>query len=353
MNPEFWRGRRVFVTGHTGFKGGWLVIWLHRLGAAVTGYALAPETTPNLFEVARVGDGIRAITGNVRDAEALRAALHESDAEVVFHLAAQSLVRESYLRPVDTYATNVMGTVHLLDAIRSAPGVRSAVIVTSDKCYANLEWPWPYRENDRLGGRDPYSSSKACAELVTAAFRGSFFAGPGAAAIATARAGNVIGGGDWAKDRLVPDLLRAFTGGMPAVIRNPDATRPWQHVLEPVHGYLMLAQALFIGDGFADAWNFGPDDAGVRPVRWVADALASRCGEGARWTEDTTTHPPEAMSLQLDSARTRARLGWAPRLSLETALDWVVEWQRAYRASPAEAREATLRQIARYEGNLQ
>jgi CDP-glucose 4,6-dehydratase len=349
MHPEFWRGRRVFVTGHTGFKGGWLVLWLRQSGAEVTGFALDPESVPNLFEAARVGEGIRSITGDVRDAAALGAALRESDAEVVFHLAAQALVRESYLRPADTYATNVMGTVHLLEAVRSAPAVRAAVIVTSDKCYENHEWPWPYRENDRLGGRDPYSNSKACAELVTSAYRASFFGGAAPVALATGRAGNVIGGGDWAKDRLIPDLLRAFADGAVATIRNPDAVRPWQHVLDPVHGYLMLAEALLSDGALPDAWNFGPDPVDVRPVRWVADELAARWGASASWAGDPDIHPHEALTLRLDSSRARAELGWSPRLAVRTALDWTVEWHKAWLGAPRQVRELTLRQILRYQ----
>jgi CDP-glucose 4,6-dehydratase len=323
MKPEFWHGRRVFVTGHTGFKGSWLVTWLVRLGAQVTGYAL-PDN-------------------DVRDLDALRAVLADSGAEVVFHLAAQSLVRESYADPVTTYATNVMGTVHLLEAVRAAKHVRAVVVVTSDKCYDNREWLWPYRENEPLGGRDPYSSSKACQEIVASAYRNSF----GGAAIATARAGNVIGGGDSAKDRLVPDLMRAFSRGENAVIRNPSAIRPWQHVLEPLHGYLMLAEAILDREGFADAWNFGPYEHDVRPVRAIADALAARWGEGARWQQDAAVHPHEAMTLKLDSTRARTLLNWTPRLSLDVALDWIVEWHKH-----DDPREITLQQVERYEALL-
>lgn len=331
MNSDFWRGRRVFVTGHTGFKGSWLVTWLSCLGAQVTGYALATE---------RACEGITSIIANVRDLDTLRAALAGSGAEIVFHLAAQSLVRESYANPVETYATNVMGTVHLLEAMRRAKHVRAAVVVTSDKCYENREWIWPYRENEPLGGRDPYSSSKACQELVVSAYRSSFVG----AAIATARAGNVIGGGDWAKDRLVPDLIRAFSRGESAVIRNPAAIRPWQHVLEPLHGYLMLAEALCNRGGFADAWNFGPYEHDVRPVHAVADALAARWGDGARWMQDEGSHPHEAMTLKLDSSRARTLLHWNPSLSLDTALDWIVEWHKH-----DDPRDVTMRQIERYE----
>jgi CDP-glucose 4,6-dehydratase len=340
VNRDFWRGKRVFVTGHTGFKGSWLVTWLKRLGAHVTGYALAPDETPNLFEAARVAGGIDSRIGDVRHFEPLRAALAGSEAEIVFHLAAQPLVRKSYESPVETYATNVMGTVHVLEAVRALKSVRAVVVVTSDKCYENREWPWPYRENDALGGRDPYSSSKACQELVAAAYRQSF---PGPA-IATARAGNVIGGGDWARDRLVPDLIRAFSAGEPAVIRNPASIRPWQHVLEPLHGYLLLAEKLADGERFPEAWNFGPYEHDVRPVRWIADALAARWSDGAQWQQDGSTHPHEAATLKLDSTRARTLLHWTPRLSLDESLDWIVEWHRA-----ADWRAITLQQIERYE----
>jgi CDP-glucose 4,6-dehydratase len=353
MSREFWRGRRVLVTGHTGFKGGWLVTWLLRMGAEVTGYALPPQTVPNLFEAAGVAEGIRSRFGDVRDAPAVRTAVRESEAEIVFHLAAQSLVRASYLDPVGTYATNVMGTVHLLDAIRSSDSVRAAVIVTSDKCYENREWPWAYRENDRLGGRDPYSNSKACAELVTSAYRSSFFGRGDGPVLATARAGNVIGGGDWAADRLVPDLLRAFAAGEPAVIRHPAAIRPWQHVLEPLHGYLLLAEAMLSGRSLAGAWNFGPDGANAQPVRWVANRLASRWGGGASWREAAGEHPHEATTLQLDSSRARVDLDWTSRLPLDMALEWIVEWHRDWLAAPGESRALVLRQIARYESLLE
>lgn len=343
MNRDFWRGRRVFVTGHTGFKGSWLVLWLRRLGAVVTGYALEPNTDPNLYDTAGASEGITSIIGDVRDPDALRNALAQSEAEIVLHLAAQPIVRESYENPVETYATNVMGTVHLLEAVRAAAHVRAVVVVTSDKCYDNREWPWPYRENEPLGGHDPYSSSKACQELVAAAYRNSFRG----ARIATARAGNVIGGGDWAKHRLVPDLMRAFVADAPAVIRNPAAIRPWQHVLEPLHGYLMLAECLYDSDQYADAWNFGPLDTDVRPVGAIADALVAGWGGNARWTQDEGSHPHEAMTLKLDSTRARTLLRWQPRLSLDEALEWIVDWHQH-----PDPRAVTLRQLERYEEML-
>jgi len=353
MERAFWHKRRVLITGHTGFKGSWLSLWLARLGAEVTGYALAPPSEPSLFELAAVEDGLGAsITADVRDGERLARAVEDAGPEVVFHLAAQSLVRESYRAPADTYATNVMGTVHLLEAIRRTPGVKAVVVVTSDKCYDNREWVWPYRENDPLGGHDPYASSKACAELVTAAYRASYFDDPAAGdrpAIASARAGNVVGGGDWAADRLVPDVARAVAAGDVVHLRSPHAIRPWQHVLEPLAGYLLLAERL-AGDGreWAEAWNFGPEERDARSVGWLVEQLAARWHGELRWTRDERSHPHEAHTLKLDSSKARARLGWRPRLSLERALDWLVEWYRAHREG-ADLGALTRAQIARYE----
>src|SRR5664280_393355 len=309
LNSSFWRGKRVLVTGHTGFKGSWLTQWLKRAGADVTGFALAPPTTPSLFDRARVGDGIRSIEGDIRDLDVLTRAVAEAKPGIIIHLAAQSLVRASYDDPVGTYATNVMGTVHLLDVVRRAESVRIVIVVTSDKCYENREWLWPYRENEPMGGKDPYSNSKGCAELVTSAYRTSFFNGASSPRVASVRAGNVIGGGDWAKDRLVPDLVRAFQSATPALIRNPGATRPWQFVLDPLAGYLKLAEALWNDGGFAEGWNFGPYDADVRPVRWIADRLAGAWGDGAAWRTEAGENPPEAVSLKLDSSRARTLLG--------------------------------------------
>ena len=350
IDPGFWRGRRVLLTGHTGFKGGWLALWLQSLGAEVTGYALPPQTRPSLFEAARIGESMRSIEGDVRDLAALASAVQSARPEVVFHLAAQSLVRRSYRDPVETYATNVMGTVHLLEAVRTTGGVRAVVNVTSDKCYENREWTWGYRENEPLGGADPYSSSKACAELVSAAYRQSYFADAASApALATARAGNVIGGGDWAEDRLVPDVLSAFLGGRAACIRRPLAVRPWQHVLEPLGGYLLLAQRLHAqGAPFATAWNFGPDAADAQPVQGVVEQLARLWGEGAGWQSQPGDHPHEASLLMLDVSRARHQLGWRPRLPLEAALQMVVDWARAHRDG-ADARTLTLRQIQAYQ----
>lgn len=349
IDRKFWSGKRVFLTGHTGFKGGWLSLWLQRLGADVTGYALSPSTDPSLFEVAKVADGMRSLIGDVTDRVMLSKALSEAGPEIVFHLAAQSLVRYGYVNPIETFATNVMGTANVLEACRSTPSVRVVVAVTTDKCYENKEWVWGYREDDLLGGRDPYASSKACAELVAGAYRQSYFSRDGVIELATARAGNVIGGGDWAVDRLVPDLLRGFAAGRPTLIRNPGAVRPWQHVLEPLVGYLSLAQCLrSLPGAFAGAWNFGPDDADARTVEWIADRLVGLWGAGASWQRDASDHPHESGSLRLDCSKAHALLGWRPRLRLEAALQLIIKWQRAWLDGQG-MREITLDQIKQFE----
>ena len=348
VRRAFWAGRRVFLTGHTGFSGSWLALWLQRSGAALTGFALDPPTAPSLFREANISAGITSIIGDVRDRDALERAMAASNPEVILHLAAQPIVRASYDDPVGTYATNVMGTVHVLDAVRRVPSVRVVIVVTSDKCYNNREWAWPYRENEPMGGKDPYSNSKACAELVTAAYRSSFFKGESAPRIATARAGNVIGGGDWAQDRLVPDLIRAFSSRTPALIRNPGAIRPWQFVLDPLNGYLTLAEALWEGAA-ADAWNFGPLDGDSRTVEWIAGRLCNAWGDGAAWQPDTASHPPEAATLKLDSTRARTLLGWRPRLSLEAAIDWTAEFYRGWRSGDGAALALMHRQLDRFE----
>jgi CDP-glucose 4,6-dehydratase len=351
---SFWRGRRVFLTGHTGFKGSWLALWLADLGAQVTGFALAPPTSPNLFELAGVAGGVSSIEGDIRDLDALSAAMAACEPEVILHLAAQSLVRASYEQPVETYATNVMGTVNLLEAVRRQGGVRAVVCVTSDKCYENREWPWGYREYEPMGGHDPYSSSKGCAELVVSAYRRSFFNrnGEGRAQIATARAGNVIGGGDWARDRLVPDIMGAFLEGRTPVIRQPDSIRPWQHVLEPLAGYLRLAEILYMGEPHvADAWNFGPDDDDARPVSWIADFLATAWGEGAGWRSTAEAQSHEATVLKLDSSRARGILGWRPVWVLEDGLAETVTWYRSLRER-ADIGRVCVDQIHRYEARL-
>ncbi|MCG2586637.1 CDP-glucose 4,6-dehydratase [Massilia sp. TS11] len=352
MTPGFWRGKRVFVTGHTGFKGSWLCLWLQQLGAEITGFALPPATTPSLFEVARVGEGMHSVIGDVRDAAALGAALRAAQPEIVLHLAAQALVRPSYADPAGTFSTNVMGLVNLLDAVRQTPGIRAVVNVTSDKCYENKEWVWGYRETEAMGGYDPYSASKGCAELVTAAYRNSFFNpvqhGTHGVGLASARAGNVIGGGDWALDRLVPDLVRAVTSGQAVKIRNPHAIRPWQHVLEPLSGYLSLAEKLYShGPSFAEGFNFGPHDSDARPVEWIVSRMCHAWGEGARWERDHAPQPHEAHYLKLDCAKAHAVLHWRPRWHLGTAIDKIIDWHRAELAG-ADMRAFTLSQIDDY-----
>jgi CDP-glucose 4,6-dehydratase len=348
IDPSFWSGKRVFLTGHTGFKGSWLTLWLKAMGAQVKGFALAPETEPSLFELANVEHGIISDIGDVRDLERVRASMSDFDPEILLHMAAQPLVRLSYTDPVATYATNLMGTVHVLEAARSQPSLRAIVVVTTDKCYENREWPWGYREIEAMGGHDPYSNSKGCAELAAAAYRSSFFHKPGSPALATARAGNVIGGGDWAQDRLVPDILRAFQQGGSVPIRNPLSTRPWQHVLEPLSGYLVLAQALWReGHGAAEAWNFGPRDEDARPVQWIVEQIAALWPQSGGWTRDEGFHPHEARYLKLDTSKARERLKWQPRWPLETALERIVAWHRAWIAA-ADMRTHCLRDIADY-----
>jgi CDP-glucose 4,6-dehydratase len=353
LNRSFWKSRRVFLTGHTGFKGSWLSLWLHRLGAEVTGYALAPPTQPSLFDQAGVSVLVKSICGDIRDFQRLKSAIAESRPEVVIHMAAQSVVRRGYADPIETYSSNVMGTVHLLEALRQLgqPGV--VVNITSDKCYENKEWVWGYRENDRLGGHDPYSNSKACAELVTSAFCDSYFhsnaSGGPRIAIASARAGNVIGGGDWTCDQLIPDLLRSFLDNKPCLIRSPSAIRPWQFVLEPLHGYLLLAERLAEDPcRFGSAWNFGPAETDARPVSWIADRLAQLWSGSASWRNDAAVHPPEAHYLKLDTSKTKAGLGWQPVVPLINALDWIVEWYRAFHTG-GDLGRLTRMQIERYE----
>jgi CDP-glucose 4,6-dehydratase len=350
INKEFWKARRVFITGHTGFKGSWLSTWLHMLGAKVSGYAFPPPTRPSLYELARVSDGIQAVTGDVRDFTGLKKAILDSNPEIVLHLAAQSVVRTSYDDPLETYSTNVMGTANLLEAIRQLHLPCAVVIITSDKCYENKNWIWGYRENDAFGGDDPYSSSKACAELVTTAFRESYFRGESAPVrIASCRAGNVIGGGDWTKDQIVPDIMRAYISERPVLIRNPNAIRPWQFVLEALHGYLLVAEKLFShGQEFAEGWNFGPWDEDAQPVSRLVETTSELWGPGVRWERDPGANPPEAKILKLDISKSRSRLGWAPLIRLPQTLDWVVQWYKAY-AENRDMREITCMQIDQYE----
>jgi CDP-glucose 4,6-dehydratase len=345
---EFWRDRRVLLTGHTGFKGAWLALWLHSLGARVTGFSDCVPTEPSLYELARVGEVVKNIEGDVRDPSALDGAVAACEPEIVIHMAAQSLVRRSFLEPRATYETNVMGTVNLLDAIRRHDGVRVVVNVTSDKCYDNREWDWGYREHEPMGGHDPYSNSKGCAELVTDAFRRSFFSDPDGPRLASARAGNVIGGGDWAVDRLLPDIMRAALAGDTLHIRNPEAVRPWQHVLNPLSGYLMLAQALWDSPEYASGWNFGPADEDARPVGWIVQRMSELWPEELRVSHDDGPHPHEARYLKLDSSRARARLGWSPGWGLAEGLDASVDWYRRLRDGE-DMRAVTVDQIRAFQ----
>ena len=349
MTPVFWQGKRVFLTGHTGFKGSWLALWLAQLGAKVSGYALAPPTQPSLFDLAKVEAKLAQHTvSDIRDLDALKRAMANASPDIVIHMAAQPLVREGYVDPVGTYAVNVMGTVNLLEAVRSTPSARAALIVTTDKCYENNDAVQSFRESDRLGGRDPYSNSKACAELVAGAYRQSFFAGKDGAKIATARAGNVIGGGDWAKDRLIPDLVQAFMNGNAPLIRSPHAVRPWQHVLEPLAGYLALCEVAWAG-GADEGWNFGPRRDDAKPVSWIADRLVQLWGGKAHWTLDNNAgHPHEAAYLSLDIAKAGAELDYAPRWNLDDALTSIVAWYKAYAAGEDMGR-VTGEQIAAFQ----
>lgn len=348
IDPEFWQGKRVFLTGHTGFKGSWICLWLQSLGAQVKGYALGPPTTPSLFVEAKVSEGMESEIGDIRDLTRLTASMVDFSPDIVIHVAAQPLVRLSYSEPVETYAINVMGTVNVLEAARRCEHLRALVNVTTDKCYENQEWVWGYRETEPMGGHDPYSSSKGCSELVTAAYRRSFFGTAGTASIASARAGNVIGGGDWADDRLIPDILTAFTQGHPVVIRNPDATRPWQHVLEPLSGYLMLAERLTNeGDHWAEGWNFGPRDEDVQSVSWILNHLVEYWGEGANWGLEPTPQPHEAQLLKLDISKAMSRLNWSPRWTLAETLVSIVNWHRCW-VSGGDVRAKTLDQIDAY-----
>ncbi len=348
VNPVFWQSKRVVLTGHTGFKGSWLSLWLQSMGAEVRGISLDPPTDPALFNVARVAAGMDHQIADIRAFEKIQSLIGAFKPEIVIHMAAQPLVRLSYQQPIDTYATNVMGTIHVLEAARRAGSVRAVVNITTDKCYENKEWVWGYREDEPMGGHDPYSSSKGCAELVSSAYRKSFFEAEGIA-MATARAGNVIGGGDWALDRLVPDVLRALEKHQPVPIRNPHAIRPWQHVLEPLSGYLMLAESL-CSQGHADAegWNFGPRDEDAQPVQWIVERLCQQWGSDATWALQPGNHPHEANFLKLDISKARQRLNWAPRWPLVTALTHITQWHKAW-LTGLDMKAVCLQQINQYQ----
>jgi CDP-glucose 4,6-dehydratase len=347
MNQDFWRDKRVLITGHTGFKGSWLSLWLQYLGVKLRGLALTPPTKPSLFDVARVSECMEHSVTDIRDFIAVQKQMDEFKPEIVIHMAAQPLVRLSYVLPIETYATNVMGTVHVLEAARQCGSVKAIVNITTDKCYENHEWVWGYRETEPMGGSDPYSSSKGCAELVSAAYRQSFLSSAGIS-MATARAGNVIGGGDWALDRLVPDILRALESSSPVQIRNPNAIRPWQHVLEPLSGYLLLAEKLFTqGQPYAEGWNFGPDDKDAWPVSWIVENLCDAWGSSASWAMQPGVHPHEAGYLKLDISKARQLLNWSPRWPLDRALIQITDWHQAW-LSGQDMRSKCLQQIKSY-----
>ncbi|WP_419419977.1 CDP-glucose 4,6-dehydratase [Legionella sp. D16C41] len=348
---NFWQGRKVFLTGHTGFKGSWLALWLQLLEARVTGLALSPPTTPSLFELADVASGMTSVIADIRNFDSVYQAFKEYEPEIVIHMAAQPLVRASYQIPIETYATNVLGTVHVLEAARQVGSVKTIVNITTDKCYENQEWHWGYRENDKLGGYDPYSNSKACAELVTNAYRSSYFNDTGIG-LASARAGNVIGGGDWAEDRLIPDIMRACIKQNPILIRNPHSIRPWQHVLEPLYGYLLLAEKLHKDPAcFAQGWNFGPNEADAKPVDWIVDFIVRHWGQQASWYLDDKKHLHEATYLKLDCSKAKSQLNWQPQWTLEKGLLETISWYQAFQASE-NMRTKTVNQILSFLENL-
>jgi len=348
VNVVFWKDKKVYLTGHTGFKGSWLSLWLQSMGAIVKGYALEVNTTPALFEVAHVADDMESEIGDIRDLKKISKSMQDFNPDILIHMAAQPLVRLSYIEPVETYSTNVMGTVHVLEAARGCANLKAIVSVTTDKCYENKEWHWGYRENEPMGGHDPYSSSKGCAELVTSAYRRSFFHEEGTASMASARAGNVIGGGDWAEDRLIPDILKAFEKSEAVVIRNPLSTRPWQHVLEPLSGYLVLAEHLYAhGDVYAGAWNFGPKDEGCKSVSWILDKMVANWGKGASWELDSNNNPHEAGFLKLDCSKAANELNWQPNWGLEETLDLIVNWHKKF-IGGVDVKNACLKEINKY-----
>lgn len=348
VDSSFWKGKKVFLTGHTGFKGSWLSLWLQNMGAVVKGYSLDVNTKPALFTQANVAAEMESEIGDIRNLGQLTESMVSFSPDILIHMAAQPLVRLSYQEPVDTYTTNVIGTVNVLEAARKCINLKAIVSVTTDKCYENKEWEWGYRENEPMGGHDPYASSKGCAELVTSAYRRSFFSTEHTASLASARAGNVIGGGDWAEDRLIPDILRAFEKSEPVVIRNPLSTRPWQHVLEPLSGYLVLAQELFLnGDEFAEGWNFGPKDEDCKPVSWILDKMVESWGGNASWSLDKKNNPHEAGFLKLDCSKAAIRLKWKPKWHLQLTLKSIVDWHQIY-SNGGDIKKQCLKEINTY-----
>lgn len=350
LKKTFWNNRRVFLTGHTGFKGSWLSLWLQSMGVNLRGYALSPPTEPSLFYAAKIDENMDSIIGDIRDYNLLNKAIADFKPELIIHMAAQPLVRLSYIEPMQTYQTNVMGTVNLMESVRQLNNPCGVLNVTTDKCYENREWLWGYRENDNLGGFDPYSNSKACSELITDAYRKSFFESSNIP-VASARAGNVIGGGDWARDRLIPDLIGAFNSGKPSIIRSPKSIRPWQHVIEPLYGYLLLAEQLGGSNGmkFSEAWNFGPNENDAKSVEWIANYMMTKWGKHASWKVDDNYNPHETNALRLDSSKSRERLGWKSRWDLAEALDAIIEWNELF-LTGSDMREITLSQVNTYVG---
>lgn len=348
VNSKFWKGKKVFLSGHTGFKGSWLSIWLQFMGAELRGFSLEPQTSPALFSEANVAEKMESIIGDIRDKDLILESMRKFNPDIVIHMAAQPLVRASYRDPVETYSTNIMGTVHLLEAARFCSNLRAVLNVTTDKCYANNEWEWGYRENEPMGGVDPYSSSKACSELVTSAYRSSFFQKSGIA-LATARAGNVIGGGDWSENRLIPDILKAFENKQPVIIRNPKAIRPWQHVLEPLSGYLVLLERLYNdGQNFADAWNFGPNDQDVQTVKWIVEKMTADWDHKQNWEIDSLDQPHEANYLKLDISKAKNKLGWEPKWDLATAIQKIIKWHQSWQ-SGENTQSLCIDQIKQYQ----
>jgi len=349
VNPEFWNRKKVFLTGHSGFKGSWTSLWLQSMGAIVKGYSLEPNTTPNLFSAANVSENMDSEIGDIRDLKQISKSMKDFNPDVLIHMAAQPLVRLSYQEPVDTYTTNVIGTVNVLEAARNCANLKAIVSITTDKCYENNEWAWGYRENEPMGGHDPYSSSKGCAELVTAAYRNSFFNTNDTPFLASGRAGNVIGGGDWAEDRLIPDILKAFEKEQSVIIRNPLSTRPWQHVLEPISGYLVLAERLYNdGEAFAEGWNFGPKDEDCKPVGWILDLMVEKWGKGANWELDKNNNPHEAGFLKLDCSKAALKLNWTPKWHLDKTLDLIVDWHQNW-LSGKNNKQQCLQEIVSYQ----
>lgn len=352
LNNNFWKGKKVFLTGHTGFKGSWTVLWLLSLGANVKGYSLEPITNPSLFNIANIEDGIESEIGDIEDLKKLRKSISDFSPEIVIHMAAQPLVRVSYQDPIGTYKTNVIGTLNLFEAVRSCNSIRVVLNVTTDKCYENKEWEWGYREDEPMGGHDPYSSSKACSELLTSAYRRSFFSHEGKVSIASARAGNVIGGGDWSMDRLIPDAISAFSSEKQLMIRNPMATRPWQHVFEPISGYLLLCEKLYEeGSSFAEGWNFGPHYDDIKTVKEVIEYIISKWPNKATWKYDDIEHLHEAQLLHLDISKAQSRLGWRPTWNLDKALDNIISWHEAF-LSGKDIRSFSNKQILNFQDDI-